>query len=344
MSEQQGIESLLETQTNSLIDYFKPFNYELLDKTTEIEYLIKPYLPKGVVGILHGDPGSSKSLLSLYFAISILSGKDFFGCPVKKGRVCIISFEESTERIANRLKHILVNTDTNRFVLENLVIADFSSKFINFIDNEKDFEDLKTILNSSQFDLIIIDTFRRFAVDTDENTSNDTSKVLGKISEMTNARATALVLHHNNKQKTMRGSTALEGNSRFVLGLIKDSISNLVTLKVEKNNEGPIGKNTEFQYAVEFNEQAMWNIVPTNKNILVNKDFKVVLDDHLKKNNNIINQKQLVFEWMGTNSRSDEAINIINKVRNIVGEKNLMRTSRGYKVISPSDIAGGIEI
>ena len=70
---------------NSFTNNFSWFDPTILESDPP-EYLILPYLPKGEIGILHGDPGSTKSLIALKMGSCIAIGIPFYGHEVKEGK------------------------------------------------------------------------------------------------------------------------------------------------------------------------------------------------------------------------------------------------------------------
>lgn len=73
------------------------------------EYLIHNLLPQEKVGMLHGDPGIGKSALILRIIISICCNIPFYGRKVKHGKCLYLSFEDSKNRIIERMKYLCIN-------------------------------------------------------------------------------------------------------------------------------------------------------------------------------------------------------------------------------------------
>jgi hypothetical protein len=238
------------------------------------QYLTKGIaeIPKGIVALCSGPGGSSKSMLALGVALAIASGEPYLGFnPVGRNRVLILSGEDDKDEIHRRAVRMFpaifpdsggadFSTQDALDALELLFVPDLTgqnlklSEKIEDIQETKVFESLMLALKPlGDIGFIIIDTGSRFRGG-NENAAEDAAFFISlceRIAKETGA--TVLVITHSNKsggghQQSVRGSSALIDNARFVITLELDKDdSTLINVRVVKNNYGASGNKATFR-------------------------------------------------------------------------------------------------
>lgn len=238
----------------------------------EIEYLINPIIPKGCI-LIGGKAGVGKSLISLGIAISLKNKEKFLGKfeIIKNPKILYYDLENGSNVFKWRLEYLIRGLNVNRDNLQDFHLEE------NF--NKANIE--KELELSKNFDLIILDSYRRFLEGT-ENDSDITDKFFSEyIKPLKNAGKTIIILHHLKKIKlselsdddlidAFRGSTDIPAQFDLVYGVIKspevqefetNNLSFNMSLLKAKNRLGlpiknftfkiiknEIGKKTEFKF------------------------------------------------------------------------------------------------
>ncbi|MCF8014065.1 AAA family ATPase, partial [Candidatus Woesearchaeota archaeon] len=195
---------------------------------------IEGILPEKGIGIIGGDVGCGKSLISINIADCISTGKPLFGkFKTVKGKVLIIDKENAETWIQQRCLKIVKKCeglDDVRFVIEKDVKLDNFSPW---------FQRLDALISEFNPDVIIIDSAVRF-IDGDENSSKDIRKIYEFIRPLINKHNVSwILLHHLRKGYGNKSVNDLRGSGDF--GAFVDVIimvsknGDVLTVKQEKN-------------------------------------------------------------------------------------------------------------
>ncbi len=216
-----------------------------------VKFLLRDWLPFGMVTMLVGEPGCGKSALALYgLARPIVTPCNWFNCmkrPAKAGNVLLCDTEGTAAITVQRIKdwglpaeRIMVPFKDDPLLSVNLAC-------------EEHLERLEAVVRKHRIKLVIIDSLRG-AHDGDDNNSRVANVLqrLAKIAERTGAAI--VIIHHTRKlldgedvtANSSRGSNALVGLVRSQLGIDKpDPQSEWCRLRMLKENLGikpkPIG-------------------------------------------------------------------------------------------------------
>ena len=141
---------LLRAEKHGSFDF-----YSITDLTEEEqrppEFIIDGMLPVGMT-FLSGAPKTRKSFLALQIAISVASGKPFFGMATTQCDVAYLDLEGSKSRISNRARHMSEEIPRNVYVT-NRTEGKLADSLV---------EDLRRLHQQHpSFRLIIIDTYSR---------------------------------------------------------------------------------------------------------------------------------------------------------------------------------------
>lgn len=190
----------------------------LATKLEPYPYLVRNFVVRDSVTLLHAEKGIGKSMFAYSIAVAVAADKQIDLCPgmwwvtPKKGhKVLYLDFENSKSQIANRLSKIcqaywgkegdsakrnLAIKYGNELPAENYAMPEHHATVLRWL------EDAEHEL-SGHIDLIVLDPYSRF-VNSQENTRTvaDFTALCRKITE----RGTAiLIVHHSNAEGDVRG-------------------------------------------------------------------------------------------------------------------------------------------
>jgi AAA domain len=186
-------------------------------------WTVKKWIPETAWLVeIFGPPGTYKSFITLDVALSIATGRDWHGHPVKQCRVVYIP-AEGQSGILKRTKAWLAYHDLNSDELDLFTILPRPC----LIDTPRELDALieaLTQLPEPPVGFIIIDTLAR-SMSGDENSTSDMGAVVNacsKLSEETHHAQIALV-HHTGKDEARgpRGALALTGATDVLIGVQK---------------------------------------------------------------------------------------------------------------------------
>jgi AAA domain len=314
------------------------FNFKEAHIVKQPDFLVEKLLPLNQIGTMCGDSGNYKSVLGLKMASCVATGIPFMGREVKKGKVFYGSFEDTRNielyRAINMFKNDpLFQTEQAKKDLENnLTIADFCTEYVNF-DDDKNIEDLNNKIISGGYILAIFDTLRAFSSELKENESDSITQLFTKLSQMKNS-ATILFLHHNNKQGSFRGSTAILANSRFMIEVKKvENSEDLYQFEVSKSNYGVKGKITRTKFKVEFdNEKGIkFNIVHVIDSENDDKIDLKLLGEYLQEHKGVLVMKKLYEYLYGKKVSGSKVDKFKNRIEQIIGKENIENVNKGKR-------------
>jgi len=201
--------------------------YDLMQlELKPIEFIVKDLLPVGL-NILAGQPKAGKSWLSLDLALSVSSGTYFLGNETKSSTIYYLALEDSKNRLQNRIKKLLGDTNPSKDFYYALSINDLSNGLI---------EQLEQVLNSiPDCKLIIIDTLQyirgvRGKTDGVYDYDYNTMKQLKRFADA--HELSILVIHHTRKDinpndpfANISGTNGITGACDTMLVLAKEERS-----------------------------------------------------------------------------------------------------------------------
>ena len=127
------------------------------------DWLIKPLIPRNQLVVIFAPGGTGKSLLALYIAAALATGRDIFGIEHQPISVLYMDYEMQQAQLFERLTAMGYNKDTN---LTNLHYASLPP--IASLDTPEGAKQICDLARTCQAELVIIDTFSR-AVEGAEN-------------------------------------------------------------------------------------------------------------------------------------------------------------------------------
>ncbi|NBS62422.1 MAG: hypothetical protein EBT26_10390, partial [Microbacteriaceae bacterium] len=127
------------------------------------DWLIEPIIPRNQLVVIFAPGGTGKSLLALYIAAALATGKEIFTEPKPPTNVLYMDYEMSQAVLYERLTAMGYNRDTD---LSRLHYASLPP--IGSLDKPEGAKQICDLARQCQAELVIIDTFSR-AVEGAEN-------------------------------------------------------------------------------------------------------------------------------------------------------------------------------
>jgi hypothetical protein len=202
-------------------------------------YLVQDLIPRGCV-FLSGPPKSMKSFVSMHLTACLSSGRKLFGrfdVPQKRN-VLVLDRENAIWSIKDRIQ-MLNMQDTNVSYLtvrDSFSNENFRQKFLKFIKEKG-------------FDVIILDSFRRF-FSGNENDSTEVSQFFLFLDRIKDLDISVICIHHFNKNSEAKGSNKLRGSGDIVayfdanINFEKVLDAGVISLEIEQTDNR---HNTEVQ-------------------------------------------------------------------------------------------------
>lgn len=160
-------------------------------------------LPRGEAILLLGRPKEGKTLLAVDLAFAVANGFEFLGRKVEKGKVLIISADESVQSLQNKLNK------------RGFLPEDSDQVFIAPKWDMSQMHLLEEKLESFKPDCVIIDSLKRICLGSSisENSAEFADNIY-RLKELCSKHDAALVLiHHTNKDKELKGLDKVRGSS-----------------------------------------------------------------------------------------------------------------------------------
>lgn len=188
---------------------------------TPIKWLIEEILPQGF-GFIAGRKKIGKSFMVLQAALAVANPKgEFLGYKVKHGRVLYLSLEGSARQIKRRMDKMIQSAGVKDIsFLNNLEIEENWKKL-----NNGGFEDLLKRIASKKYVWIIFDTWQKCFRIKNQNDTNDISKVIDPLYEITRAGdLTITFVDHFHKPNQYSGDIVDDISGSGVKGGVADTV------------------------------------------------------------------------------------------------------------------------
>lgn len=213
------------------------------DKFPPRRWLVKGLLSAGELSVIFGPSGSGKSFLALDLAMSIAEGGDFFDLPCTESGVVYVAGEGST---GMRMRMTAVRRARG---IDNPAGTPFAMipRALDMRSSERDVaalaEDIQTIgaRMPAGVGLIVVDTLSRMLAGGTDAEPRDMAAFINNIEKLREeTRAHILVVHHTGKDRDrgMRGSTALRDSADTVIEIAEPGESDRRKSTVVKQKDG----------------------------------------------------------------------------------------------------------
>jgi hypothetical protein len=200
------------------------------------EFIIDHILQKNTLALIVGAQESYKTFLGLDMAMAVSDGGEWQDRPVQQGTVAYISAEGGS---GIKLRIEAWETEHEQRVDHCYFLADQAPQFL---DRGKggDVEELLLSLGDlpATPTLIFVDTLARTMVGGDENSAQDMGLFIASAEQIRQATgATVVMIHHNNKEGSARGSTALLGAVHTIIECSREQGRDNVIVKCGKQKD-----------------------------------------------------------------------------------------------------------
>ena len=211
-----------------------------------IDWLVGGLIEKEQVGFLFGPPGSYKSLIALDMAMRVSLGMDYYGRKVHRQRV-LYMLGEGQAGFQRRLQAWIavhqIQPDPDWCSVSTMPAHFSDAAKANTVEAS-----MREHFRDSPPGLVVVDTYSRHRGASDENSNDSASQFLTTMHESLRIPfgCSVMVIHHPPKGEnamTLRGGSALEGDSDFVLHCGVDRHANVATITPVKLKEGDLNQH-----------------------------------------------------------------------------------------------------
>ena len=334
---------------------FKLVSIEDINNETPYAWQVSGVLIANGLACIYGQSGTGKTFLALDLALSICTGKDWFGCKTLKAPVTYL-YQESRQGIRKRLdawkKHNQLHSiDNFHYITEQIDISNQGAiaKLIRSVNEE-----------GKSKGVIVIDTLSASTSGIDENSSKDMGNVIFNLKKLSfGTQCLVILIHHTGKDDTkgLRGHTSLFAAMDNVIKVNSDSF------KIEKNKDGEKGQVYKFKLtSVELDQGvtscALTSIAHPNKLQSVNYKNQEMILTTLKSHfdsseasylsiEDAVNATYMTLTWLLSNKQKYESKKLIKRLiekgffttQEIQGVECILNPK--YLVQNPSTPIGG---
>ena len=221
-------------------------------ETTETAWLWYPYIPRGKLTIIQGDPGEGKSTFALYLAAMVSRGTAVENPKQAVRAPGLVCYQNAEDGVADTIKPRLERAGA---FCDMVLFADDSREPIEILDGR-----LEMILREYRPALLILDPLQAYlGCGVDMHRANEIRPIMSYLAGLAEQYQCAVVLigHMNKMQKTRSlyrglGSIDLTAAARSVLLIARDPShpENRVIRQI-KNSLAPEGETAAFTLSPE---------------------------------------------------------------------------------------------
>ena len=168
---------------------------------------VHTFASRGTVTLLTAPTGAGKTVLALQIAAALATAEDVAGMTCRRGRALYLDAENGSAIMAERVK-------ASHLDREGFDYVDLRRHRGGRIDATAGLDELACALEYWRPSLAVLDSLRRLAPSSNEDSSEDMASVVGGLGQVAHDTNTALVLihHQSNKRNAakVRGSSAIE--------------------------------------------------------------------------------------------------------------------------------------
>lgn len=219
---------------------------------------LRGWLPRGKVGMLAAAGGVGKTMVLVYLAISVVTGRDWFGMTVgARGRVLLALAEEDVEEAHRRIyaaaSQLRLNAAEVAALLDLLVVVPLAGTPVALLERDQAgnavhsaaLADLWRVLNGADnWALVVLDPLARWAGIDVETDNALATRFVEAVETLVRAPGgpTVLLAHHTSKSarrdgdgsaNAARGASALTDGVRWVATMAPGTVGQLRTVKLE---------------------------------------------------------------------------------------------------------------
>ena len=216
-------------------------------QTEDVQWLWYPYLPRGKLTIVQGDPGEGKTTFVLAVISALTRGEPLPECEQAPEPVNVI-YQTAEDGLADTIKPRLEAAGAD---YARVLVIDESKRELNLSD-----ERLEQALRKTGAQLMVLDPIQAYLGDgVDMHRANEVRPILKRTAAMAERTGCAVILiGHMNKAQGLKsgyrglGSIDFRAAARSVLvvGRLRDDPAVRIVAQ-DKNSLAPEGKSIAFQ-------------------------------------------------------------------------------------------------
>lgn len=255
----------------------RPF-WETAFEGDTTDYVVDGVFKKGAINLIVADSGVGKTNLNVDIMFNLIRGRKWAGKETKPSRVWIMDKESAPSDIRNAIGLLGISSEK---------IDMFSQPFLWLTGQdalEPDDPDLIAQVEACEGDCIItFDSLLRY-IDGDENDSKTIKAFWNKCKHLCDLGATVIVLHHENKAGSYRGSSDIKAGPSIMWQLASNNPKKLdeIAFKAIKFR----GQGQEFKVKFDYKAKTFVPVV-TNYVNTEQATRQAKLGDLLKSNGGV---------------------------------------------------------
>lgn len=205
-----------------------------------VEWVLDGYLPRVGMSAIFAPPGAFKSFIALDIGMSVAYGQPWHGVATQQRKVLYV-LGEGKHGFATRalawIAHRAANQRTDQFVVLPVPVNFMDARNVDLL-----MEKVDQYLGG--VGLVFIDTLARNFGPGDENSTKDMNAYVAGSTRLMERGCHVCHVHHSGKDETKdeRGSSAFRGALDTAIKLDRDPGSDVVTVIVKKQKDGPEAK------------------------------------------------------------------------------------------------------
>ena len=195
----------------------------------EVEWFWPNKIPDCALSIISGDPGATKSFLTVCMAAHISTGRPWPDCPeipVRKGSVIFFSDEDHPAKIIRPRLDAHKADISKVYILQGVTAAEKDESF-DLTQHLTGLEDALTSITDVR--MIVLDPITAYMGDLNANNNSEVRTALAPVAALAaKHNITIIGLNHHNKRQDLSymyrglGSTAFVAQARSVWGVMAD--------------------------------------------------------------------------------------------------------------------------
>ena len=212
-------------------------------QTEDVQWLWYPYLPRGKLTIVQGDPGEGKTTFVLAVISALTRGEPLPECEQAPEPVNVI-YQTAEDGLADTIKPRLEAAGAD---CARVLVIDESKRELNLSD-----ERLEQALRKTGAQLMVLDPIQAYLGDgVDMHRANEVRPILKRTAAMAERTGCAVILNKAQGLKSgYRGLGSIDfraaARSVLVVGRLKDDPAVRIVAQ-DKNSLAPEGKSIAFQ-------------------------------------------------------------------------------------------------
>lgn len=241
----------------------------------EMVWVVDQLIPQGL-SVLASPPKTGKSFFVLQVAIAVARGENFLGLKTNKGKVLLLSLEDSLSRLRKRI--VKVMNDTSK-IPDNLdLVIDFPRL------DEAGLECLEKQIADNGYSLVVVDTWGKTKPHGQgkrgENVFETDVRLVAKVKKVSDNHGMAILLSHHLKKgggaskdwlESLSGSMGLSATVDGLLALERERGADMAVLKRS-------GRDLEDDSDIALNWLAPgWEVCENAKELKLNASRKEIL-------------------------------------------------------------------